>query len=135
MPDQSQPVFFNPPTLPKPPGYSQCVGVAGMIFIAGQVALDADGKLVGPGDLAAQTEQVFKNLDLALRQSGGDISNIFKLTTYVIDIAGLATFREVRDRHIPPGPNLPVSTLVQVSALARPEFLIEIEAVAWLRAA
>jgi enamine deaminase RidA (YjgF/YER057c/UK114 family) len=128
------PLHQNPPTLATPPGYTQLVEVSGgrTIYIAGQVALDAAGKLVGPGDLAAQTEQVFRNLDLAARARGGDISNIFKLTTYMLDVGGLQTFRQVRDRFIPPGPEVPASTLVQVSALFRPEFLIEIEAMAWL---
>ena len=127
------PIHLNPPELPPPPGYTQLVEVVGgrTLDIAGQVALDADGKLVGPGDLAAQTEQVFRNLDLAVRARGGGISDVVKLTTYMLDVGGLMTFRQVRDRFIPPGPAVPASTLVQVSRLFRPEFLIEIEALAF----
>jgi enamine deaminase RidA (YjgF/YER057c/UK114 family) len=134
MTHADRPLFVNPPTLPKPPGYSQLVAVRGgtTVYIAGQVALNADGRLVGPGDFAAQTEQVFKNLELALRDRGGDLSNVIKLNSYVVDLGELARFRELRDHFIPPGPRAPASTLVQVSHLFRPEFLIEIEAVAWL---
>jgi enamine deaminase RidA (YjgF/YER057c/UK114 family) len=130
------PLHLNPPTLPKPPGYTQLVETAGgrTLYISGQIALDAEGQLVGPGDLAAQTEQVFRNLELAVRARGGEMSNIIKLTTFMLDVGGLATFRQVRDRFIPPGPDVPASSLVQVAALFRPEFLIEIEAVAWLPA-
>ena len=125
--------FFNPATLAKPPGYSQLVEVRGgrTVYVAGQVALDAENKLVGRGDLAAQTEQVFKNLDAALSLLGGGLSDIVKLTTYMLDISGVPTFRQVRDRFLQADAP-PVSTLVQVSQLFRPEFLIEVEAVAWL---
>jgi enamine deaminase RidA (YjgF/YER057c/UK114 family) len=132
------PLFVNPPALAKPPGYTQVVETpAGgrTVYVAGQVAWDGQGQLVGPGDFAAQAEQVFRNLDLALKDRGGDLTSIVKLTTYVLDVANLGAFRAVRDRFIPPGPNVPASTLVEVSKLARPEFLIEIEAVAWLPAA
>ena len=131
------PTFVNPQTLAKPPGYTQIVETPAhgrTVYVAGQVAWDANGQLVGPGDFTAQAEQVFKNLELALKDRGGDLSSLVKITTYVLDVANLLAFRHVRDRFIPPGPNVPASTLVQVSKLARPEFLIEIEAVAWLPA-
>jgi enamine deaminase RidA (YjgF/YER057c/UK114 family) len=134
MADDNRPLFLDPPTLPKPPGYSQLVEVRGgaTLYIAGQVALDAENRIVGPGDFAAQAEQVFKNIDLALRSRGGDIASLVKLNTYVLDLGDLPVFRQVRDRFIPPGASAPASTLVQVSGLFRPEFLIEIEAVAWM---
>ncbi len=129
------PLFVNPTTLAKPPGYTQVVEVPSggrTVYVAGQVAWDAAGQLVGPGDFSAQAEQVFKSLELALKDRGGDLSNIIKLTIYVRDVGQLLALRAVRDRFIPPGPKVPASTLVEVSSLARPEFLIEIEAVAWL---
>lgn len=136
MSDPVHPVFVNPTTMAKPPGYTQVVetGPGRTIYVAGQVALDAENRMVGEGDLAAQTEQVFRNLQAALRDRGGELSHVVKLTTFMLDVAGLPTFREVRDRFIPPGPSVPASTLVQVSKLFRPEFLIEIEAIAWLPA-
>ena len=129
----SQPTvrLIDPPTLPTPPGYSQLAVVSGgdLIVIAGQVALDVTGTLVGPGDFAAQTEQVFRNLVAALEAVGATASDLVKLTTFVTDLSQLATFRAVRDRFLDPA-HPPASTLVQVPRLFRPEFLIEVEALA-----
>ena len=132
-PDAAQ--FANPATMPTPPGYSQLVEVTGgrLVFVAGQVALDSANEFVGLGDLEAQTAQVFRNLEAAIQSRNGSLTDIIKLTTFILDIDGLAVFRRVRDRFIPPGPIVPASTLIQVSRLFRPEFLIEIEATAWLR--
>ena len=123
--------FVNPPTLPSPPGYSQVAVVTGgaIIVIAGQVALDASGTVVGPGDFAAQTAQVFRNLMAALEAAGVGPRNLVKLTTFVTDVSDLAVFRVVRDQFLDPA-HRPASTLVQVQRLFRPEFLIEVEALA-----
>ena len=122
---------INPTTLPTPPGYSQVVTAPGgtLIVIAGQVALDAAGTVVGPGDFATQTEQVFLNIVAALESAGAQTSDLIKLTTFVTDLSHLAAFREMRDRFLDPA-HPPASTLVQVSRLFRPEFLIEVEAMA-----
>jgi enamine deaminase RidA (YjgF/YER057c/UK114 family) len=85
--------------------------------------------LAGPGDFRAQTQQVFENLKNAVEAAGGSFSNIVKLNVYVIDRSHLPQYREVRDQFIDVQ-NPPTSTAVQVAALFRPEFLIEIEAVA-----
>jgi len=123
--------FINPPTLPAPPGYSQVAVISGgtLIVIAGQVALDAAGALVGPGDFALQTTQVFKNLVAALKAAGAGPEHLVKLTTFVTDVSQLASFRGIRDQFLDTA-HPPASTLVQVSRLFRPEFLIEIEALA-----
>ena len=123
----------SPNTMHKPVGYSHLAQVIGgqLIFIAGQVALDASGTLVGPGDFRVQAEQVFENLKTAAEAAGGSFKNIIKLNVYVLDRARLLEYREVRDRYID-AENPPVSTAVQVAALFRPEFLIEVEAVAAL---
>ena len=123
--------LINPPSLPTVPGYSQVVTVAGgdLVFIAGQVSLDASGAVVGAGDFAAQARQTFQNLMDALEAAGTSASNLIKLTTFVTDMSQLATFRTVRDQFLDPA-HLPASTLVQVSRLFRQEFLIEIEAIA-----
>ena len=123
--------LINPPSLPTVPGYSQVVTVAGgdLVFIAGQVSLDASGAVVGAGDFAAQATQTFQNLMAALAAAGASATNIIKLTTFVTDMSQLATFRAVRDQFLDPT-HLPASTLVQVSRLFRQEFLIEIEAIA-----
>jgi reactive intermediate/imine deaminase len=123
--------LINPPSLPSVPGYSQVVAVKGgeLVFVAGQVALDATGAVVGTGDFAAQAAQTFRNLLAALEAAGTNASNLIKLTTFVTDMSQLAVFRSVRDQFLDRN-HLPASTLVQVTRLFRPEFLIEIEAIA-----
>jgi reactive intermediate/imine deaminase len=123
--------LLNPPSLPTVPGYSQVVTVSGgdLVFIAGQVSLDASGALVGAGDFAAQASQTFRNVIAALEAAGASAANLIKLTTFVTDMSQLATFRAVRDQFLDPA-RLPASTLVQVSRLFRQEFLIEVEAIA-----
>lgn len=123
--------LLNPPTLPAPAGYSQIgvIGAGELIVIAGQVALDAQGTLVGPDDFHAQAIQVFRNLLAALDAVGATPRNVVKLTTFVTDISQLPAFRAARDMFLDPAAP-PTSTLVQVARLFRPEFLIEVEAIA-----
>jgi 2-iminobutanoate/2-iminopropanoate deaminase len=121
----------NPPTLSKPTGYTHVVEVTGpgkTIYIAGQIALDKDGNVVGAGDMKAQAEQVFKNLQAALDAAGAKFSDVVKMNTYVTDMEQAPAVREVRARYF--GDTVPASTLVQVVRLARPEFLLEIEVIA-----
>ncbi|MFI5736268.1 RidA family protein [Kribbella sp. NPDC051587] len=111
-------------------GYSHVVTGAGQwVAIAGQVALDADGNLVGEGDLEAQTRQVFANLDAALKAAGATWANVVKLNLFLTDITGLPAIRQVRDQYVDTA-NPPASTAVQVVGLFRPEALVEIEAYA-----
>jgi enamine deaminase RidA (YjgF/YER057c/UK114 family) len=133
----ASPRFLNPPTLSKPPGYTHVVEVIGpgrIVYLAGQLGLDADGKLVGAGDFRAQAEQTFLNVKAALAAVGLGIEHVVKLNNYIVGIEQhLPAFREVRDRHL----NMaapPASTTIGVPALARPGALIEIEAVAVLPA-
>jgi enamine deaminase RidA (YjgF/YER057c/UK114 family) len=125
---------LNPSALGAPPGYSQVVEVqaARMIFIAGQTALDRDGALVGKDDFSAQADQVFQNLSAALASVGCTAANLVKLTVFLRDINQLATYREARDKFFATThpPAAPAVTLVEVSKLYGPDFLIEIEAVA-----
>ena len=125
---------INPPELGTPPGYSQIVEVSAgrLIFIAGQTALDRDGNVVGKNDFAAQAQQVFENLAIALRASGCTAANLTKLTVFLTDMDNLAPYREARNRFfasVTP-PAAPAVTLVEVSKLYGPDFLIEIEAIA-----
>jgi reactive intermediate/imine deaminase len=124
--------FIKSDALPPSPGYSQAVEIrpgARIVYIAGQVALDRSGKLVGEGDLRAQAMQTFENLRSALQASGARFENVVKLNSYFVDISQLAAFREVRDKYINLA-NPPASTAVEVKRLFREGFLIEIEAVA-----
>jgi reactive intermediate/imine deaminase len=120
-----------PATMPKSVGYSQLAAVAGgkIVFIAGQVALDKSGNVVGKDDFRAQAQQVFENLKAAVEAAGGDFRDIIKLNSYFLDLSHLPEFREVRDKYISLK-NPPASTAVQVPGLFRPELLVEIEAVA-----
>jgi enamine deaminase RidA (YjgF/YER057c/UK114 family) len=125
---------LNPPELGAPPGYSQVVDVRAsrIIFIAGQTALDRDGALVGGNDFAAQADQVFQNLSAALQSAGCNASNLVKLTVFLRDMDHLLAYREARNRFfgtVTP-PAAPAVTLVEVSNLYGPDFLIEIEAIA-----
>ncbi len=125
---------LNPSDLGPPPGYSQVVEVqAGrIIFIAGQTALDSSGALVGGDDFAAQVEQVFRNLTAALKAVHCTAANLVKLTVFLRDMESLGAYREARNRFfatVSP-PAAPAVTLVEVSKLYGPDFLIEIEAIA-----
>lgn len=131
MPSEDNFQLFIPETMPKSVGYSQVATVTGgkLVFIAGQVALDKSGNVVGRDDFRAQVQQVFENLENAVEAAGGDFRDVIKLNSYFLDFSHLPEFREVRDRYINLK-NPPASTAVQVSKLFRPEFLVEIEAVA-----
>jgi enamine deaminase RidA (YjgF/YER057c/UK114 family) len=125
---------INPPELGTPPGYSQVVEVTAgrIIFIAGQTALDRDGKVVGKSDFAAQAAQVFRNLGVALEASGCTAANLVKLTVFLTDMNNLASYREARNSFfasVTP-PAAPAVTLVEVSKLYGADFMIEIEAIA-----
>jgi 2-iminobutanoate/2-iminopropanoate deaminase len=121
----------NPPALSRPTGYTHVVEVTGpvkTIYIAGQIAFDKDGNVVGAGDMKAQAEQVFKNLEAALAAAGAKFSDVVKMNTYVTDMEKAPAVREVRARYF--ADTTPASTLVQVPRLARPELMLEIEVIA-----
>ena len=127
--------IFNPDTLAKPTaGYSHVAEVTDgkLIYIAGQVAIDRAGNLVGKDDFRAQVQQVFENLKSAVEASGGDFHNVIKLNYYcseAVDPSQVPVVREIRDKYVNTS-NPPVSTFVVVKRLVRPEWLIEVDAVA-----
>ena len=128
--------FLSPKTLPPPVGYSHIAKVnkGTMIYLAGQVSSDASGKLVGEGNFEAQAEQVFRNVKIAVEAAGGTMADIVKMNIYLVAEVGqdeVPKMRAIRDRYVNKE-KPPASTLVVVSRLARPGWLIEIEAVAAL---
>ena len=111
-------------------GYSHVAKASDTVYIAGQIALNAGGNLVGKGDVEAQTHQVYANLQAILEELGGSLEDIVKLTTYLTDRSHLEAFRRVRNRFF--RDPFPPNTLLFVSGLAHPDYLVEIEAVAFL---
>jgi 2-iminobutanoate/2-iminopropanoate deaminase len=120
---------LQPSDLPKPANFSQGIEVAGsrMIFVAGNVAVDAAGKTVAPGDIKGQTRQVLANIEKVLAEAGATRENIVKITTFLTDLKNYPGFAEVRGEFFKPP--YPASTAVQAQ-LINPEWLVEIEAVA-----
>jgi 2-iminobutanoate/2-iminopropanoate deaminase len=127
----SGPRFLSPDTLSPPAGYSHVVDAPATraIYISGQVALDAEGRLVGAGDFEAQVRQVFENLSAALEAAQVSWPDVVKLNYFVRDVSQIAAIRAVRDEYVDTD-HPPASTLVEVSRLVRDDFLIEIDAVA-----
>jgi len=129
------PRFLNPKTLAPPPGYTYVVETAGparTIYLAGQLGLDLDNKLVGaPGDFRAQCVRAFENLAFALQAVGAGFADVVKINNYLVDMTHLDVFREVRDSFFNTK-TPPASTTVAISQLARPGALFEIEAIAVL---
>lgn len=127
----SQRRYVHPAGWSATPGYSHAVITSGgpVIALSGQVSQDAAGKVVGAGDFAAQVRQVFENLGAVLAASGASFQDVVKFNYYVVGLTPerLAVVREVRNRYLPESPR-PASTLVGVTALASPDYLIEVEA-------
>ena len=123
---------LNPAGLATPMGpYSHVVTVpaAGqLVFCAGTIATDDTGRVVGQGDMAAQTEQVMENLKVALSAAGASLEDVVKITTYVTDASRYPELAEVRARYLTEP--FPASTLIEVKALILPELMVESDAVA-----
>ena len=123
--------YINPGTISSPGGrYTHVVRSGNMLFISGQVSVDAAGNVVGAGDIEAQARQVYKNLEFALKAAGGSLSDIVKVTTYLTTRDSAAGIGKVRQEVWKNDP--PASTLLIISGLANPAFLIEIDAIAVL---
>jgi reactive intermediate/imine deaminase len=123
--------FLSPQGLPPPFGYSHVVDAPAtrIVYVSGQVPLDAEGRLVGEGDLEAQARQVFENLTRAIEAAGVSWREVVKLNYFLVDVSQIASVRAIRDEYVDTD-RPPASTLVQVSGLFREDVLIEIEAVA-----
>ena len=128
--------YVNPPSAPPVQGmYSHVARMAPVeiAFIAGQVAIDAKGNPVGVGDLAAQVPQVFENIGKILADLGTDFEQVVQFTTYLTKADTIPTWFSVRSALFPklfPGGKYPPNTLLVIDRLVKPEFLIEIEAIA-----
>lgn len=116
-----------------PPTYSQAVKVTGsrtLVFLSGQVAYDPQGNVAHRGDIVGQAREVFRAIKSQVEAGGGTLANVVKLTTYLTDVRHRADILPVREEYF--GKKLPASTLVGVAALAHPDWLIEVEAIAVL---
>ena len=126
MPKQT----INPPALSEPAGYSHVVKAGNTLYIAGQIARNAKGEVIGTGDARAQAKQVFANLEVAVKAGGGSKEDIVSITTYLVSREHIPAYREARVAFF--GENPPTSTLLIISGLAMPELLIEVSAIAVL---
>jgi enamine deaminase RidA (YjgF/YER057c/UK114 family) len=111
-------------------GYSHVAKAGKTLYIAGQVALDVRGNLVGKGDFEAQARQVYTNLRNILREAGGGPENIVKMTTILTDYGNMESRRKIRKEFF--GDIMPPNTLLIVKSLASPDYMIEVEAIAVL---
>jgi 2-iminobutanoate/2-iminopropanoate deaminase len=114
--------------LHKTTGYSHAAKAGGLVYLAGQIALDVEGNLVGRGDIEAQAVQVFENLKAALASAGTSLDQVVKLTTYTTSVVYRQKIAEVRARYF--SDYFPPNTFIVVAGLATPDYLLEIEAVA-----
>ena len=120
-------VFFPNPDN-KPVGFSPVARVGNQVFVAGQVATNADGEMVGVGDAGAQSAQCFRNIEAALKAAGASWDDVTKITCFMVSADDYAAYAEVRNGIFPE--NGPASSTVFVKALVRPEMLVEVEAYA-----
>jgi len=114
---------------PLPWPYSHGVKVGATLFIAGQVALDEELRIVGPGDAEAQARQTWRNIQTVVEAAGGKISDVVRVTTYVADLADIEAIHRVRREFFPDG-DFPAATVVQAARLGLPGLLLETEAFA-----
>jgi enamine deaminase RidA (YjgF/YER057c/UK114 family) len=122
--------IIQPESLHEPANYSQGVLVkpGRLLFIAGQTALDADGNVVGIGDPAAQTRQIYENIGRILAEAGGSFPDLVKITRYMTDVSFKTEVNRIQKEYLKEDP--PASTGIVVKGLAREAFLVEIEAIA-----
>ncbi len=127
--------YLNPEGLPKSPAFTNVATVTGpvkTIYVGGQDAVDANGKVVGKGDIERQTEQVLANLRTALRAVGADLENVIKWNVYIVQGQSLQQGYKVFQKAWGHRPNPPLITAMFVAGLANPDFLVEMDAIAVL---
>lgn len=133
MSEPTEVKYLNPDQLNRNPAFTNVVVVTGpakTVYVGGQDAVDASGKIVGKGDLAVQTEQVLRNIELALAAAGAQLQNVVKWNLYVVHgqslQIGFEAFRKVWGNR----PNPPAISFAFVSGLVHPDFLLEMDAIA-----
>ena len=119
-------IYPNPDN--RPSGFSPATRAGNLVFVSGQVSQDDQGNVVGEGSAAAQSEQCFKNVEAALRAAGATFEDVTKITTFIVSVDDYPAYAAERLRIFPE--NGPASATVVIKELVRPEFLIEIEAIA-----
>jgi len=125
--------YLNPDGLPSNPAFTNVAVVSGpvrTIYIGGQDSVAADGEIVGTGDLAAQTAQIYANLETALAAAGAGLEHVIKWNVLVVEGQDLLPAFEVSQRVWGDRPNPPLITVAVVKALAHPDFLAEMDAIA-----
>jgi enamine deaminase RidA (YjgF/YER057c/UK114 family) len=133
MSQSGQVQYVNPDTLNKNPAFTNVVVVTGSVktvYVGGQDAVDSSGKIVGKGDIKAQTEQVLKNIQTALAAGGAEIEHIVKWNLFVVQGQSLQAGFEAFQQFWGMRPNPPLISFVFVSGLANPDFLVEMDAIA-----
>jgi enamine deaminase RidA (YjgF/YER057c/UK114 family) len=124
---------LNPETLHHNPAFSQAVVVSGAVktvYVGGQNAVDTSGAIIGKGDIAAQTEQVLRNLQAALAAGGAGLEHVIKWNLYLVQGQPLQPGFEVFQRVWNRRPNPPLISMIRVAGLANPDFLLEMDAIA-----
>ncbi len=122
---------INPPSIRAPAEYyAHVTKAANVVFVAGQAAVGKDNKMVGVGDITAQAEEVYQQLQECLRAAGTDLSHVVKLNTFLTRPEDNRPVAAVRSKYFRNAGLLPASTMVIVARLARPEMLIEVECIA-----
>lgn len=122
---------IQPPGLVNLPLFTQVIRAGNTVYIAGQTAMNVDGRVVGPGDITAQATQVFENLKIALAAADANFSQLVKLTIYTTDAGYRDAISAVRRQYLG-SPDPVTSTFLVVAGLALPDLLLEIEAIAVL---
>lgn len=128
--------YINPTSARVLPGlYSHAAKMTSgdLVFLSGQVAADKAGRIVGEGDVGAQFAAIMQTISDLLAEFGGDLSCVVKFTTYLVDERHIADFNAARNALFPtlfPGPAYPPNTLLIISGLAKPGYLIEVDAIA-----
>jgi 2-iminobutanoate/2-iminopropanoate deaminase len=123
----------NPWEWQNAAGFSQAWradGVSAVVFVSGQAPISAEGRLVGEGDFETQVRQVLENLRAVVEHAGATLADVVKLTVYLTDMTKLREYTRIKSEFFPG--EQPASTAVEVAALARPEMMVEVEALAVL---